>query len=51
MISALTWELTLSWTLIASWVRADRARSVADKGTELEAFARVKRSELLRFRN
>ena len=43
-------ELTLGDALLAGWVRAERARMEAAKGTELEPLTGVERAELLRLR-
>ena len=43
-------ELTLGDALLTIWVRAERARMEAAKGTELEPLTGAERAELLRLR-
>ena len=43
-------ELTLGDALLVVWIRVERARMEAAKGTELEPLTGVERAELLRLR-
>ncbi len=49
-ISEVARELTIGEPLLGGWVRAERARMEAAKGTELEPLTGAERADLLRLR-